>query len=372
MKHLSRLFTKDRQSLLKNYLDDPARASAYLKYFFPINLSKIQLLLDELPADTFTSDRSEGLSVLDVGSGPGTAAIAVLDWLVQNYPERTNGLSVVAVDSSSGALIQSRRILEGYCREAGLEGVRFTDHRDDVEQSMRHVSGSALEQHGPYDLVILANCLNELGTGLPDPTTIQTTIVANALALMKPHGTVMIVEPALKTTSRALHRVRDRLLDERHCTVYSPCLHEGHCPALVHPDDWCHEERRWEAPAAIQWIDRGVGFIKDALKFSYLLLRTDGRTIVKRSPDVFRIVSEMRKMKGDTRAWLCNELGRIELGRLDRMRSESNATWDECERGTIAEIKGAHRKGGSKLERIPAEGTVAIVRRTDSPINRTS
>jgi hypothetical protein len=173
----------------------------------------------------------------------------------------------------------------------------------------------------------------------------------------------MIVEPALRETSRALHRLRDELLAENRCTIYSPCLHDNNCPALVDPDDWCHEERAWEPPIVIQQIDREVGFIKDALKFSYLLLRTDGRTIADRSPDTFRMVSELRKLKGDRRAWLCNELGRSEVGRLDRALSAGNCAWDDCQRGAIVRIEGLKRKDGATLARIPAEGTVEIVRR---------
>jgi hypothetical protein len=112
----------------------------------------------------------------------------------------------------------------------------------------------------------------------------------------------------------------------------------------------------------IQQIDVAVGFIKDALKFSYVLLRKDGRTIVPRGSETFRVVSELRVLKGDKRAWLCNELGRPEIGRLDRARSETNAAWDECERGTIVQIEGVTRKEGAALARIPDKATVEIIR----------
>ena len=172
----------------------------------------------------------------------------------------------------------------------------------------------------------------------------------------------MLMEPALRETSRALHQVRDRLLQENRCTVYSPCLHEKDCPALLNRDDWCHEERIWNPPASIKQIDRDTRFIKDALKFSYLLLRTDGLTIAARSPETFRLVSELRVLKGDTRAWLCNELGRSEVGRLDRAESPTNETWDECSRGTIVKIEKLTRKAGASLGRIPCDATVQIVR----------
>jgi len=220
----------------------------------------------------------------------------------------------------------------------------------------------AVSRRGPFELIILSNCLNELSCDRKDPISARTNMVARMFSLLAPHGTVMIVEPALRETSRSLHQVRDRLLQEKVCTVYSPCLHERNCPALVNPGDWCHEERAWEPPASIQEIDEAIGFIKDALKFSYLLLRNDGKTIVDRRPDVYRTVSELRVFKGESRVWVCNELGRGEVGRQDRMRSSSNEAWDRLERGMIVRLEGLQRKQGSALQRVPVEGTVEIAR----------
>jgi hypothetical protein len=176
----------------------------------------------------------------------------------------------------------------------------------------------------------------------------------------------MIVEPALRQTARALHQLRNHLLKQGLCTVYSPCLHEGACPALDRPDDWCHEERPWQPPPAIAAIDREVGFIKDALKFSYLLLRTDGRTIVTRNLQTFRVVSELRELKGEKRAWLCNETGRPEVGRLDRKASPQNAALDSWHRGAIVQIERIVRKERdgkvSPVGRIESDAAVKIVR----------
>jgi len=190
--------------------------------------------------------------------------------------------------------------------------------------------------------------------------------MTDVLSLLAPQGTLMIVEPALRDTSRALHQVRDRLLQEKRCTVYSPCLHEKNCPALVHPDDWCHEERPWEPPPAIQQIDEVVGFIKDALKFSYLLLRKDGKTIIERRSDIYRVVSELRELKGEKRAWLCNEQGRQEVGRQDRLTSPQNTDLDRWHRGAIVQIERIVRKERagklSSLGRIEQDVGVQIIR----------
>src|SRR5580765_4326689 len=72
--NLSRLFTTARATLPLRYLDDPAHASAYQSYFLPVNLSKVQGLLDELPEDSGMDVPDHPTAVLDLGCGPGTGA----------------------------------------------------------------------------------------------------------------------------------------------------------------------------------------------------------------------------------------------------------------------------------------------------------
>jgi ribosomal protein RSM22 (predicted rRNA methylase) len=363
---LSRLFTKDRSSLRSDYLDHPGHTAAYLKYFLPVNLSKIQVLLDEMPQGWPDQASDRSIRVLDVGSGPGTGALAVLDWFHQHWPDRIKDLTVVAIDRSAEALKHAGSLWEAYCRKSGAIGGRLITHEENLERSPNGGWLSQVEQRSPYNLIIAANCLNELFSRTGDPVKSRVELATQLLARLAPTGTLMIVEPALRDTSRALHQLRDQVIQEKLCTVYSPCLHENSCPALVNPFDWCHEERAWDPPPGIQKIDEAVGFIKDALKFSYLLLRKDGRTIVERRPEVYRVVSELRELKGEKRAWLCNELGRSEIGRQDRLKSESNAPLDDWHRGAIVRIERVVRKERegkvSAVGRIEHDGTVQIIR----------
>lgn len=354
---LSSFFTIERRALNQKYMEDRLLRAGYLHYFLPVNLAKIQLLLDEMPVLGVDS----GFSVLDLGSGPGTGALAVLDWWHQQ--RSSHGLSVTAVDGSSEALKQAKQLWDRYCQAAGVGTVRLQAYEGDLE------GGAWLErvkQLGHFDLIIIANSLNEIYADAKDPIEMRSGLVNECLSLLTPHGTVMIVEPALRETSRGLLHVRDRLLQEKCCTVYSPCLHENDCPAMINPHDWCHEERTWDPPAVIKEIDEQVGFIKDALKFSYLLLRKDGKAIVERRPDVYRVVSELREMKGEKRAWLCNEQGRQEVGRQDRLASAQNQAFDRWHRGAIVQIEKIVRKerGGkvSSLGRIEQGAAVQIVR----------
>jgi len=362
---LSRLFTTARATLPPHYLDDPTHASAYLSYFLPVNLSKVQVLLDELPWDRGVGASDRPMAVLDLGSGPGTGALALLDWLWHRSPDQAKSLSVLAADASSAPLQDAKKLWEAYCREVGIatSGLRCVE--GNLEHPLKGDLGKQIVRGGPYDLIIIANCLNELFSVSIDPPAKRAAVVAQLLPFLAPHGTVMIIEPALRQTARALHQMRNHLLKDGLCTVYSPCLHEGACPALDHPDDWCHEERPWQIPPMVAALDRDVGFIKDALKFSYLLLRTDGRTIVARSPQTFRVVSELRELKGEKRAWLCNETGRPEVGRLDRKASPQNAAFDSWHRGAIVQIERIVRKERegkvSPVGRIESDAAVQII-----------
>jgi ribosomal protein RSM22 (predicted rRNA methylase) len=354
---LSKIFTKERGQLNRTYLDDRLLGAAYLQYFLPVNFAKIQLLLDEMP----TPEPVEGFSVLDIGSGPGTGTLAALDWWHRR--RLPYALSVTAVDSSTGALRQARQLWDRYCRATNIQEADLKAYEGDLE---RRAWLEQVREKELFDLIILANCLNEIVADGADPIEARTGLVTECLSLLTPHGTMMIVEPALRETSRALHQVRDRLLHERRCTIYSPCLHEGTCPALVKPDDWCHEERGWEPPVTVQEIDEKVGFIKDALKFSYVLLRKDGKTIVDRRPDVYRVVSELRHLKGEKRVWLCNEQGRQEVGRQNRLASSQNQALDQWRRGALVQIeKIIHIERGGKvsaLGRIERDAVVQIIR----------
>ena len=364
--NLSRLFTTVRTPLPLHYLSDPAHAAGYLSYFLPVNLSKVQVLLGELPDDSGPDIPGRPMVALDLGCGPGTGALALLDWLWHRSPEQVKSVSVLAADISQTPLRYTERLWEAYCREVRIPTSGLWCVEGNLEHPLKGDLGKQILRGGPYDLIIMANCLNELFPALADPSTERAAVVGQFLSYLAPHGTIMIVEPALRHTARALHRMRNHLINQGRCTVYSPCLHELSCPALDHPDDWCHEERAWQTPPAIAALDRKVGFIKDALKFSYLLLRKDGRTIVTRSPQTFRVVSELRELKGEKRAWLCNETGRPEVGRLDRLASPKNAAVDDWHRGAIVQIERIVRKERegkvSAVGRIERDAAVQIIR----------
>lgn len=366
---LSSLFTQGGLEANGAYLEDPQLCASYLAYYVPVNLSKVQLLLDELQS-VLPADRGGEFRVLDLGSGPGTGALATLDWCCTTSLLPLDALRVTVVDRSARALALCTEVWEAYgdiCKILRIPPLQTLEHN--LERSFPPCLGT-VGMEGGYDLIIVQNLLSELYIGSPDAVNRRAAFVEMLLECLAVNGSVMLIEPALRSTSRALHQVRDQLLAQGQCTIYSPCLHDAPCPALIKASDWCHEERMWETPDWIAQVDREVGFIKDALKFSYAILRKDGKTLIPRNSGCHRVVSELRVMKGEKRVWLCDDLGRPEVGRQDKERSVSNAPFDQWHRGAIvrvSEIVRKTKKGGpSAVGRILSSGVAEIVRPVQS------
>ncbi|WP_447599520.1 small ribosomal subunit Rsm22 family protein [Nitrospira sp. Nam80] len=365
---LSRRFTRERRKAPMPYMEDRQLAAAYLAYFFPVNVAKVQELLEEL-APVVECGQDGVVRVLELGCGPGTGVMGILDWAWSTGLLESRGLECVALDRSKHALSTCTELWASYTHRV-LQPIRQKATLLTMCRDVQHGLGSEVQYlagSGGYDLIIMQNTLSELFV-MKESERIKARVglVAEAMSMLSYRGTLMLIEPALRDASRELHEVRDRLLETMHCTLYSPCLHEGPCPALMKPTDWCHEERAWIPPDWIRAIDRKAGFIKDALKFSYALLRKDGRTVVERNPDLYRIVSELRVMKGEKRAWLCSAQGRPEVGRLDRLTSPQNAAVNGWHRGAIvriSEIVRKEREGRvSTVGRIEGDTAVQIVR----------
>lgn len=358
---LWKLFTKERSKLGQNYLDQLHLCAAYLQYYVPVNAARVHAVLRELPP-TCTESSGQPFRVLDVGAGPGTASLAVLDWICHSdVPHRS--LSVTAIDHSRRALDLAAALWKSASSRRIGSDARFITEVVNLERTSE-VQRWREKTEAPFNLIVIANSLNEWFLGDRDPVGRRVKIVAQIIDALASDGSLVIVEPALRESTRALHALRDRLVEKKLCTIYSPCLHEKPCPALVHPEDWCHEERAWAIPQHIRELDQYLGFIKDAVKFSYLVLRKDGKTIVPRGPDLVRIVSEQRPFKGELRMWACGEGGRSEIGRLDKERSASNAAFDLCQRGTILKCGEMLVKAESRLTRIVAGTHLEIVRST--------
>ncbi len=341
---LSKLLTKDRESLPVAYLKDPELRLAYLRYYLPSNMKKVHLALTDLSLHPEWLLSRDKLRVLDLGAGPGTALLGLLAFFAQRA--QRPALTCVAVDRVSENLRIAEDLFNSYRTNKKLNASLKTLRAD--------IESSELLNEDAFDLIIFSNVLNELWPFDEDRVARRIGLVETVTGLnLAPHGSCIIIEPALRETSRELLEVRDGLA-EKGFFIFSPCLASTRCPAFQNLKDWCHEDIPWDPPALIKDIDRLTGLRKDSLKFSYLVLRKDSRSLSDMfGPDSFRVVSEPLVTKGKIEFFLCGLHGRKLVTRLDRDRSPLNVHFEKLKRGAIVSFERLRDEGERyKIEQL--------------------
>ena len=325
----------------------PSLHGARLQFSLARDLPKSREALVELRHADLLPRRGP-IALLDLGAGLGATTLGALAALAQ--AGFSGEVHVTLVEPDAKALELAGQLVPALA-PAGI-GVRVTARRETLE-STRALDGP------PYDLVLFGQVFSEEARTLEPEARIvrHTDLLERALRnAVKPGGSLLVVEPALRVRTRHLHHVRDRLLQRFAATasadyrpvVHSPCPHAGGCGALAVKTDWCHEDRRVDLPAWLVPIARGAGLRWQGLTFSYLVLRRDGRTLESSFGAGSRVVSDLRKVKGKSELTLCTEparLGRLEC--LDRdAKGPRGEVWRALERGDLIRVSAAELARG--------------------------
>jgi ribosomal protein RSM22 (predicted rRNA methylase) len=344
VQRLSVGLTRDRRLAGVRYLDDDRLLGAYLLFYWPVSYLQARGVLSELPR--------RPRSALDLGSGPGPVAFAALD---------AGAAEVAAADRSARALAIAREL-------ASAAGEPLSTRTWDPERGAARAPGAlAGEGRGGrgLDLVTLGHVVNELFRG-EGSSERRAALLEDALGLVAPGGSLVVIEPALRETSRALLEVRDRLV-ARGAAVRAPCLFRGPCPALLRESDWCHAERPVELPPLVDEIGRRAGLRKEAVKMSYLVLAPRGEAWTDPPPGrVFRIVSEPLPSKGRLRYMGCGPEGRMGLALQEKDLSPSNRRFEALLRGDVVEVTGVEPRGDGL--RLGAASEVRVIAAAGRPV----
>ena len=346
---LSRLYTGPRRDA------PPAVASSHLParlLFFTISeLPKWVFSLAQLGRHGSLTAGPAALEVLDLGAGCGAATLGLLAFCAGR---RDVHLRVHALDRDPAGMELLGEVLDELEREPGWPRVELATRS-------QHDAGRPLPEAlcAPrYQLVLVGNLLNEL------PPERASALVRQALTLLAPEGSVVIVEPALREPSRALQRLRDDLLAEDRCRVLFPCVRSGPCPALIDPGDWCHQSRFWTPPPLLRQLSTQSGLRRRELRFSSLCLAAPAKAqAVERAPvtgpGTFRVVSEVLLSKGKRELFLCGAPGRLRAVLLNRHRSPDNEAFRELRRGQLCSIEEATDRGAEL--RLASESRVVCL-----------
>jgi len=309
-------------SRIYNTGEDPRAASlaARLLFFTVADLYKTVFPLQELVTrGRIRPDPDRPLRVLDVGAGCGAQLLGLL--LVLRSNDWSQAVRIDALDRDREALGALRAVVTGSCQALGLKSV-----------DLRTITADA--GHIPddeYDLVLMGSVLNELKTD-------RTASILRLLAHLAPQGHLVLLEPALREATRELHRIRDDVLQQGAAHVFAPCTRTGPCPALLDPDDWCHERRPWNPPPRLRTLARATGLRQTDLKWSYLTLTPEPGGVGR--PDQWRVVGDPLSSKGKLEIFVCGEAGRLRAMRLNRHRNQANRAFSRLRRGRLAGIEG--------------------------------
>jgi len=323
----------------------------YVLYYLPANLVKLFPVIDELVHGTLSDFlKKNPLSFLDLGCGPGTFSLGLLEYLVKKVPcvaGSRHRVSFWAVDRVKENIQAAETLIttylsSGVVKNAVFGQTRFLQHSVTASYFYEKV----FPEHLCFDLIVAGNIVNELDQK-------YFPHIADFLEKhLSPRGAVVLIDPGTQHSSKKLLRLRDIIIKKTSLNLYAPCLQAAPCPLQETAGGWCHEKLFWAPPEWITRIDEYTGFTKrKGLKFSYFTFVKENAHLapaLHHAPTkaLWRVVSYLIKNKGEERLHLCNGKDRILLRRLCKNASEGTVDFAGAGRGDLVRFDGAISKHG--------------------------
>ncbi|PWT89059.1 MAG: hypothetical protein C5B54_09560 [Acidobacteria bacterium] len=306
IRELSDSYTIDRSRSFPNFDSRPDLIPAYGLFFFPQTFSRVQFPLLEAVQRGLAR---ENVSLLDLGSGMGAAALGASTVLQVNHAK--------CIDQSRSALDILKKLRPEWSTQAA---------------DFRQLNAWSDEQ---YDLILISFALNEAFKS-ETPTAIYSWIT-KLMTRLNPGGLLLILEPALRESSEQLEKIRNLIASENRFFIWGPCLHHQDCPLLRAGKFWCHEVRQWRVPQSLSFLNRHLYREIAVLKFSFLMIGKEPAFPVEQTEEIFRLISPITKLKGKYVAKGCaadgleHEYFWLKRGLNEEMKHRMN----EFERGDI-------------------------------------
>lgn len=340
---LSQTYTRERTGLGEGKLG-PEAPLARLGFFLPRDLVKPFGPLAEL----WRAGRlrhAAPLRVLDLGAGLGATSLGVARFL-RHVGSPIERIELTAIERDP----LSTRLLGALCGAVAKLPDEFVPLR--VEARTAELSRS--DASGPYDLVLLGFVLNELFTEQSPEQRIQqrAALLRDLAARLTPAGALIVLEPALRESTRELMRTRDALLAAPDAPqVFAPCVHRAPCPMLASERDWCHETLDFALPDHLVPVARQAGLRYEGLSYAALVLTRTPRFAAPLQ-GLSRVVSDPLPSKGKLELFGCSTAGYQRVTRLERDASAANASFGALRRGDIASFEGPRIARDAKVEKL--------------------
>ncbi|MDD1745664.1 MAG: small ribosomal subunit Rsm22 family protein [Candidatus Methanoperedens sp.] len=266
------------------------RVISYLLYHFPVYFCQFQyLLLDLLKGGLLTTK----MSIVDVGSGPGTITLSAIDFLhklLSIYSKK--GIDVrlnIKIDSIEKAIEN----IDCYNELTSL--YLSQNPKENASIFIKEPIHAPVEKAQPLrdaDLIIFSNILAEMSA---HPA--ERAGIIEKLASGSRNPTIMIIDPADLVNSKAL-RITQHALVKKGITIYSPCtfIWGTGCKG---EDCWSfRDEGDIRVPEFMRKIatEDAYRYLNSDMKFTYAILKKDGTVEHKyRAGGKFARLSTLKK-----------------------------------------------------------------------------
>lgn len=284
--------TGQEQSLARK----PEEVLGYVALIFPAAYAQLS---GAMAATKARVPSWQPTSMLDIGSGPGTALwVATAQW---------PSLQTLVAWERESAFI-----------DLGKQLIRASDNpmlRATTWQKVT-IGGKLPNNIETYDLIVFGHVLNEL------PETLRKDIVT--LAWQHCSGMLLIVEPGTSAAFPIVKAMREYLLTLDAQTI-APCTHDLACPLL---NDWCHFPQRLERPS-FQRRAKSASAGWEESKFSYAAMAR----FPADSPIWGRLIHQPHKLKYQVRLPVSSKEGivNVEIPKSERdaFRDANKYEWGD-------------------------------------------
>ncbi len=230
-------------------------------------------------------------SLLDLGSGPGTALWAAY----QQWPSLQK---MTALEREPAFIKLGQRLAKASPNDTIKKAVwKQADLRNK----------SALRNEATYDLVVIGHALNEM-----DEES-QRTVVS--LAWERCSGLLLLVEPGTSAAFPLVKNMREYLLSLGAKTI-APCVHDRECPLV---GDWCHFPQKINRPAFQRRAKAGTAGWEES-KFSYAAMAR----FPADNPIWGRLIHQPDVQKGSVQLTVSSQDGIVQPKAFKRNRDKFN------------------------------------------------
>lgn len=241
---------------------------AYLMYYLPSNTHKIGRILGDL---IIWGHLKTTLKVLDLGCGPGSIAVGLIDYFSRIAIEcnsQTFKLIITSVDSEQGFIDIAKSIIDNLT-------TKLPDNLIIEAHYFKYELDNDIEFNGDfsYDLITLSNFLtaNEM-----ESTFDKVKFVEKLSKILKDDGSLIIIEPGDENNCQEFKSFRNQIINGNILRMYSPCTPLWNYRTEYNCNCFSSGKVNWKKPKIISSLnERGLRKQKNDIAYNYVIFRKD-------------------------------------------------------------------------------------------------